>query len=62
MLTIPPEREIESGIDLLLDRQPISIKTYRMTLKERVERENNGFSRKGFCSIDYLPIERSDIF
>ncbi|WMV09062.1 hypothetical protein MTR67_002447 [Solanum verrucosum] len=34
---IPPEREIDFGIDLLLDRQPIDIPPYRMDLVELKE-------------------------
>ncbi|WMV41180.1 hypothetical protein MTR67_034565, partial [Solanum verrucosum] len=34
---IPPEREIDFGIDLLLDTQPISIPPYRMAPRELKE-------------------------
>ncbi|WMV41353.1 hypothetical protein MTR67_034738 [Solanum verrucosum] len=34
---VPPKREINFGIDLLPDMQPISIAPYRMTLAERME-------------------------
>ena len=34
---IPPEREIEFGIDLLPDTQPISISPYRMAPAELKE-------------------------
>ncbi|KAF3641952.1 Actin-7 [Capsicum annuum] len=37
ILGIPPDREIEFGIDLLPDTQPISIPPYRMTLTELKE-------------------------
>ena len=43
---IPPEREIEFGIDILPNTQPISIPPYRMdpTGIKRVERTVEGFA------------------
>ena len=38
---IPPEREIEFGIDLLPDTQPISIPPYRMAPAELKELKNS---------------------
>ena len=37
LLGVPPEREIDFGIDLLPDTQPISIPPYRMDLAELKE-------------------------
>ncbi|WMV58959.1 hypothetical protein MTR67_052344 [Solanum verrucosum] len=37
LLGVPPEREIDFGIDILPDMQPISISPYRITLTELKE-------------------------
>ena len=37
LLGVPPEREIDFGIDLLPDTQPISIPPYKMALEELKE-------------------------
>ena len=54
---IPPEREIEFGIDLLPDTQPISIPPYRMApaeLKELKEQLKD-FLDKGFIRPSISP-------
>ena len=57
LLGIPPEREIEFGIDLLPDTQPISISPYRMApaeLKELKEQLKD-LLEKGFIRPSISP-------
>ena len=57
MSGIPPEREVDFGIDLLPDTQPISITPYRMTtieLKELKEQLKDLFD-KGFIRPSISP-------
>ena len=53
---VPPEREIDFGIDLLLDTNTISIPPYRMASAELKELKINlkRFIRQGFHSARYF--------
>ncbi|WMV50211.1 hypothetical protein MTR67_043596 [Solanum verrucosum] len=54
---IPPEQEIEFGIDLLPDMQPISIPPYRMALAEltKLKEQLNDLLYKGFVRLSISP-------
>ena len=54
---IPPEREIEFGIDLLPDTQPISISPYRMAPAEfkELKEQLKDLLDKGFIRPSISP-------
>ena len=54
---IPPEREIEFGIDLLPDTQPISIPPYRMAPEElkELKEQLKDLLEKGFIRPNISP-------
>lgn len=56
---ICPDGEIDFGIDLLLDTQPISISHCGMALTELKEFEGSTkeLSRQMFCSCEHISLE-----
>ena len=64
LLSIPPKREIDFGIDLLPDTNPISITPYRMTSSELKEFKAllNDLLDKGFIRPSISPWGCSNFF
>ena len=57
LLRVPPEREIDFGIDILLDTQPISIPPYKMALAElkKLKEQLKDLIDKGFIRPSISP-------
>ncbi|XP_049348983.1 uncharacterized protein LOC125813541 [Solanum verrucosum] len=55
---LPPEQEIEFGIDVILDTQPISIPPYRMAPTElrELKEQLKDLLEKGFIRLKYVPM------